>query len=177
MSARLAALVTAAVLAVGCTRTPKPSVSLVVGTQPGETMTFSPAVSFAEYLSIPDSHDELRITVASYAASCERFVPPAPGQALVTVVVTTPAGDPPHPMSYPWNGPSDRARAAPNARVGARGYVFPPGGSLELTRVELEPQGSVTGSFDFDFPGNADTSEKSLHGRFEARLCRYSPAP
>lgn len=161
----------------GCSRAQKPSLHLVVGTEPGDDSSFAPEVSFAEYVSIPGDHDELRITVASYAASCERFVPPGPGQALVTVVVTTPAGDPPHAASYPWNGPSDRARAAPSARVGPRGYVFPPGGSLTLTRVELEPQGSVAGWFDFEFPGSAETSQKSLHGRFEARLCRFSPAP
>jgi hypothetical protein len=177
MRIHIARAFVAAGLLTGCSRAEKPSVQLVVGANPNETTSFSPEVSFAEYVAIRGSHTELRITVASYAASCERFVAPGPDQALVTVVVTTPADDPPHLASYPWSGPSDRARAAPSARVGSRGYEFPPGGELTLTRVELEPQGSVAGSFNFEFPGNADTTQKGLHGRFEARLCRFSPAP
>ena len=162
--------------AIGCQRTPKPAVRLEVGPSDAERVSFSPESAFAEYIELPGLGHELRVTLASYSVSCEKWAPPARDQVLVNVVVTVPPGAPPAPGAYAWNGSTDRARALPSARIGPRGYEFPPGGNVTLSKVELEAQGIVAGVMTFEFPGDAERPAKSLSGAFEAKLCRVSKA-
>jgi hypothetical protein len=121
--------------------------------------------------------NELRITLASYEASCERFIPPERGQAAITVVVVTPDRVVPAPGSYAWNGeatPAEAARphAAPNVRLGPASHVLPPGGVLELTSVELDLQKHVEGRLAFEFSGDATRAATHARGAFRARVCR-----
>ncbi len=164
------------VIAAGCQRTPKPALRLDVGPAANEKISFAPESAFAEYIELPGVGHELRITLASYAVSCENWIAPTRDQVLVNVLVTVPPGAPPGPGAYAWSGPSDRARALPSARIGPRGYEFPPGGSVTLSNVELEARGSVTGVLAFEFPGDAERPAKSLSGAFDAKLCRVSKA-
>jgi hypothetical protein len=145
-------------------------------------LELSPRSAFAEYLELPGQRNELRITLASYEASCERFIPPGPGQASVTVVIVTPPEQAASPGVYGWNGETagsarlERAFAAPTVRVGAKSHVLAPGGAVELGRVELDLQGRVEGRLALEFSGDAERPATSVRGPFRARVCRSQRA-
>jgi len=162
--------------ALGCDREPRAEIRLEVGRDATERTSFAPVAAFAEYVELPGLRHELTITLASYRASCSEFVPPTTGQTLVTVVVTTPISEPPAAKRYHHGGPSEQARALPTVRLGARGYELAPGGSVELSRVELSAQGLVEGQLAFEFPGDAERAAQRVSGRFSARICRFRQA-
>jgi hypothetical protein len=156
-------------------------IQLVVGSDARERHTFTPRSAFAEYVQVSGSGNELRLTLAGYDASCERFVSPGRGEALVAVVIVTPRGVPPAPGVYGWDGHAahggtenapERAYAVPHARIGPRSFPFPPGGSVRLNEVTLERAGKLKGFLAFEFPGSAEREAASISGSFEARLCR-----
>lgn len=137
---------------------------------------------FAEYVELPGDHNELRITLASYPVSCDRWVGPAEGQSLVTVVITLPPETQPAPGSYSWSAipPADEhirtSYALPKAHFGPRARLFEPGGAVRLTGVQLDAHGSITGTLAFEFPGEADRPATRIDGNFDARVCRLSVA-
>lgn len=146
---------------------------------------FVPKAAFAQYVELPGLANELQITLAGYPASCERFVPPKPGQASVSVLIKTPHGEEPTAKTYPWAGHSahggspaqpKQAYAIPSARIGAASYVFPPGGSVTIKDIRLVANGHVSGELAFEFPGNAASERKSIKGRFHANICRFDEA-
>jgi len=135
---------------------------------------------FAEYVSLPGDHNELRLTLASYPASCDRWVAPSEGETLITVVIVLPPQTTPAPGSYSWSGipktdePLRASYALPKAHFGTRARLFEPGGAIRLTRVQLDPHGTVAGTLAFEFPGEADRPATRVDGNFEARVCRLS---
>ena len=156
-------------------------IQLVVGDSTDKHLTFAPQTAFAEYVEVPGSSSELHLSLAGYAASCERFISPGPGQPLVTVVIVIPAGQRLEAGVYGWNGhaahggtPStpDRAYAVPSARIGPRNFVFDAGGSIRLNEVNLERAGKIKGVLSFEFAGTAEHEAASIRGSFEAGLCR-----
>ncbi len=168
-------------LALGCRTESAAPIQLVVGSDSHERVTFTPVSAFAEYVQVPGSGNELHLTLAGYEASCERFVPPRAGQALVSVSVVTPRSAPLAPGVYGWDGHGahggtqaspERAYAVPHARIGQKSFVFPPGGSLRLTEVVLERAGKLKGFLAFEFAGSAERQAASISGSFEATLCR-----
>jgi hypothetical protein len=168
-------------LALGCAER-APTIDLVVGGGPEARVQFAPQSSLAEYVEGVARPSELRITLAGYEAACDRFVPPAEGQARVTIVVTTPPGSVPTAGSYTWSGSSQTsaarsAFALPSARVGRKSYFFEPGGAVELTRVNLEADGLVQGTLAFEFAGDAQKPATSIRGRFSAKVCRLDRGP
>lgn len=165
-----------ALLALGCSKPEAPSLHVEVGTAPDERLDFSPETSLAEYVELKDVRHELRLTFAGYPASCDAYVTPPAGRPLVSVVVETPWSEPPRLQTYPWSGQSERARARPSVRIGARAFDLPPGGGVTLTALDLSAHGSVEGELAFEFPGDAERPAKSVRGRFKARLCRVSRA-
>jgi hypothetical protein len=175
------ARVAAALLVVqGCrSDPPPPPIQLAFGVDPEDRAEFTPRSAIAEYLELPGAKNELRITLASYEASCDRFVPPEKGEASLTVVVVTPSGAQPAKGSYGWNGetaPTPQGYAAPTARRGGSSHLFSPGGALELERVELDVGGRVEGRLAFEFSGNAEREATHARGAFRARVCRSKRA-
>lgn len=168
-----------AVLALGCEERRTHEITITDGVS---TVRFSTQVEFAEYLELPGDHNELRLTVAGYPASCENWVAPADGQEAVTVVIVTPPDVPVAPGTFAWSGipPADEpirtAYALPKAHHGQRSRLFEPGGSIRLTKVQLDAHGSVAGVLSFEFPGESDRPATRVDGNFEARLCRLSTA-
>lgn len=167
--------------ALGCRSENAAPIQLVVGSDSHERVTFSPVAAFAEYVQVPGSGNELHLTLAGYEASCERFVPPRSGQALVSVSVVTARGTPLAPGTYGWDGHTahggsqaspERAYAVPHARIGQKSFVIPPGGSIRLTEVVLERAGKLKGVLAFEFAGSAEREAASISGSFEATLCR-----
>jgi len=173
-----------AALTAGCEEASAPPVELVVGV--GEPVLFKPQVAFAEYVELPGLRNELRITLASYEASCERFIPPEAGQAVVTVVISTPPSLAIQPGSYTWAGPELRGLsgsvqehpvAEPTARIGAKSYLFGPGGGVQLQVLNLDQYGEVSGILSFEGPAAAQHGATRIRGRFRAKICRSNRAP
>lgn len=164
-------------LCFGCRSKDPPAIELVVGSAPNAHVRFVPRTSLAEYVELADGSSELRILLASYQASCERFVPPGPSDASVTVLVTVPPGGRIASSQYYWRG-RDHAPpfALPSARIGPRSFVFEPGGAVQLHNVLLEPEGRVEGLLQFEFAGTGDRPQTRISGRFSAAMCRFERA-
>ena len=171
---------TAALLS-ACRSEPASTIRVRVGEGPDQQRSFVPKVALAEYLNVPDLRGELRLTLADYDAPCDRFVPPDDDQTNVSVLIVTPKGVIPSPGTYPWGGPEahggtaaqpERPFAVPKVHLGPHSHLFPPGGSVRLTRVGLERDGQVEGVLDLEFPGDAQRPAASLRGNFQAQICK-----
>jgi hypothetical protein len=167
---------------------PKDSIELVVPDGSGRTLDLAPRSAFAEYVELPDSGNELRLTLASHEVSCERYVAPGPDDTVVVVTLRLPSGQKPRPGSFASTPPLAedagtsaatvaRSYAAPVVRRGGKAYPLAPGGTLELSFVELGANGGVRGALAFEFPGDGTRAASSVKGKFSARLCRSDEAP
>jgi len=167
----------------GCRSRGASAVYIVAGPDPSEHVEFRPVSSYAEYLVLPGERRELKITLASYQASCDSFVAPAERDSSATVTVIVPGTAELTPGSYPWRGPAappgatEQAAPAtpyalPTIRLGHRGLTLPAGGEIKLESVATTQDGRVRGLLDFEFPGDAEHAATSLKGSFEAKLCR-----
>jgi len=177
----LASLLSTALLMAGCRDEPMPAIQVTLGSGREQTVTFVPRSTYAEYVSLPTSGNELRITLTSNPTSCENFTPVPEGQWQVTVVTITPEGQVPGVETYPWVGHEAHggtpakpklAYTMPHVRFGSRGYPLPPGGNLELTQVSLGRHGMVKGLLRFEQPGAAGQPATRLFGSFLAHVCR-----
>jgi len=167
--------------AFGCRARGASSVYIVAGPEPSEHVEFRPLSSYAEYLVLPGERRELKITLASYQASCDSFVVPAEHDSSATVTVSVPVASEVTPGSYAWAGSlshggseqqPERPYSLPTVRLGHRGLTLPPGGEIRLESVATTQDGRVRGLLDFEFPGDAEHVATSLKGSFEAKLCR-----
>jgi hypothetical protein len=156
-------------------------VYVVVGSEASDRVEFRPVSSYAELLVQPGQRRELRITLASYQASCDSFVEPGEHDTSAIVTVIAPDSVELAPGTYPWAGHEahggteeqpERAYALPTVRIGHRGLVLPAGGEIQLEAVTTTQDGRVRGLLAFEFAGDADHAAASLKGSFEARLCR-----
>jgi len=177
LAARASLAAVSVQLLVGCGRHPDHQITIV----DGATVTrFTIQSALAEYVELPGDHNELRLTLAGYPLSCERWLPPAEGQSVITVVVTTPPDVRPSAATYPWSGlpprgePIREAYALPKALSGRTSRAFEPGGTLRLTAVALEPHGAVSGTLAFEFPGVDARPATRVDGSFEAKTCRLA---
>jgi len=168
-----------------CGRDPAPAVELALGEEGGRVRKLVPASAWAEHLIVPGVRNELRIVLASGAASCDGYVPPGEDDLLLTVTVTSPQDQPIGPGVYAWLEPppstdSDEPAprmAVPKVLVGQRSFQPPPGGGIELQRVEPPPHGTVSGVLGFAFPGTASAPASSIKGTFHARSCAGGSRP
>ncbi|MEO8918844.1 MAG: hypothetical protein ABI488_15570 [Polyangiaceae bacterium] len=156
-------------------------VYLVAGADPSDHVEFRPVSSYAEYLVQPNQRRELRITLASYQASCDSFVEPSETDTSATITVIAPFEVELGPGTYAWAGHAahggteqqpEQPFALPTVRLGHRGFVLPEGGEIQLEAVTTTQDGRVRGLLAFEFAGDADHAATSLKGRFEAKLCR-----
>ncbi len=154
---------------------------VVAGPEPSQHVEFRPVSSYAELVVYPGVRSELKITLASYKASCDSFVTPGDHDTSATVTVIAPAPVELGPASYEWVGHAghggteqqpERAYALPTLRLGHEGFVLPAGGEIQLESVATTQDGRVRGMLSFEFAGDADHAATSLKGNFEAKLCR-----
>lgn len=176
--ARVAAVLFAAI---ACERPPAPEITVVDG---ASTTHFTVRSAFAEYVELPGEHNELRLTLASYAVSCERWLPPHGDEdAALTVVIVTPPAVPPAAASYGWTGipprdePLHAPYALPKAQFGSRSRLFEPGGEIHLATVQIDPHGTVSGTLAFEFPGEGERPATRIDGGFQAKMCRLALGP
>jgi hypothetical protein len=154
-------------------------VDLLIPDGVGHRVEFVPKTAFAEYVELPELRRELRVTLANYALSCDRYVAPGPKDVLFVLTLASPAAEPFHAGTYPLEtadapdaGPALRSKGFAVAREGERGFDFPSGGTVELHRVDLAPAGVVSGVLALEFPGDGTRPPAGAHGKFEAHLCR-----
>jgi hypothetical protein len=175
----------AAGLALACRSETTPAIKLRL-TGPQLDLQFQPKTALAEYIELPDDHNELRITLASYPTSCEEFISPPDDGALLTIVISVPPDTEPDARSYPY---LSRTRSAANApepplepssvprlRTHKQSHEIPAGGSIQLTRISLERGAVITGSLGYEFAGDQDQGASSISGQFSAEVCRSSRA-
>jgi len=167
--------------AFGCRTRGASPVYIVAGPEPSEHVEFRPVSSYAEYLVLPGQRRELKITLASYKASCDSFVTPGETDSSVTITVIAPAESELSPGSYSWAGHAGHGGmeqqpegpyALPTVRLGHRGLTLPAGGEIQLESVATTQDGRVRGLLGFEFAGDAEHVATSLKGSFEAKLCR-----
>ncbi len=184
--AQLFVLATFAISATGCSRLQGAEGSTVELTVGSETERFEIRTAFAEYWELSGEADELRITLASYEASCTHFVPPPEGGMVATISVLVPDNVRITTGDYPWAGlPAaggtprrpESAYALPFARKGTEGKLLAPGGGLHLTELQLRTHGHVGGLLAFQGTSEDPHAATRLTGPFRARLCRYAPLP
>jgi hypothetical protein len=136
--------------------------------------------AYAEYVELPSERNELRITLASYPVSCERWAPPGKDDAVVTVTIVLPADKRPVVATYGWTGvppqgtPIAAPYALPKAELGSRSRLFEPGGALRVSAVQLDARGAVSGTLAFEFPGDGERPATRIDGGFDAKMCRLS---
>jgi hypothetical protein len=145
----------------------------------GQHLELAARSAFAEYVELPDLRKELRLTLASYALSCEEYVAPGPEDVALVVTITLPAADPLAPGVFVSSTAAfadagakvTRASSFVVARRGARSFVFPPGGSIELREIDVAPTGAVRGLLAYEFPGDGVRPAAGARGKFDARMC------
>lgn len=164
-----------------CKSQSRAPVYVVAGPANEDRAEFVPRSSYAEFVVFPGVRSELRITLASYAASCDSFVPPGPDDTSATITVISPASAELGPGTYAWAGHEahggteqqpERAYALPAVRLGHRQVILAPGGEIALESVATTQDGRVRGMLSFEFAGDAEHAATSLKGTFEAKLCR-----
>ncbi len=169
----------------GCSREPVPAIELLLGSGQGSRQSFVPQSAFAEYTELPDSGDELVITLANFDISCDQLVPVPTSGTLVALAVVMPKGRHPERGTFAWAGhaahggtPTEPSvpYVVPQVNLANRSVALPPGGGLQLTEVELERHGLVRGILQFEQSGGPGVPASRLLGSFRARVCRASPA-
>jgi hypothetical protein len=171
----------ALVLIVACNKHVAPEIELVLG--PEAAHRFAPTVGYAEYYQLADGSDRLRVTVASYAADCAKFVPVPEGTVSVTLSLSSPMGQPILTGEYPVLGSPDLGKAdlgkATRGRLGQGSsfvrlhsdsrVVHSPGG-ITLQKLEPRQHGLVEGVV-HQVP-IAGENQVALTGAFRVRICR-----
>lgn len=148
---------------------------------PEVQVRFRPVSAFAEYFELPGAPDQLRITLASYPADCEKFTPPPPAAMVVTVLAEVPLGRSLGAGDYPWtgalvlkedgtSGSVDAPRSIPFVRLHNDARPLSAGGQLRLTTLERSEHGVVKGELDYRTSDAKNPS--ALTGHFEVHLCR-----
>jgi hypothetical protein len=175
-------LVPAISIAGGCRDNGPQALRLALPSQPGEMLRLVPESAFAEFVEHPDAPAELRITLADYPVTCDRYRRPPEGHFLLNVVLETPLGQLPESGAYPFRDPPKprpddeevraEARASLVLRKGDALETLPPGGILQLTQVKLETAGKVVGTISYAFVGDKNGGPASIEGNFSAEVCR-----
>ncbi len=162
---------------VGCQAEKANPIEINLG--PAGSKSFQPRTALAESLVIPGDHNELRILLAEGETSCERHVQPEEGQVLLVVTVVAPDEAVIGPGTYAWPVPAKGDSTAlppvyaiPKVHIGSRSHLLHPGGGIQLSSVDLGPNGAVRGILAFEFPGDSKSPATRIRGQFAARICR-----
>jgi hypothetical protein len=166
----------------GCRRDPAHQTLTVVvpevGARPRDLEMVS---SFAEYVELPELRRELRLTFATYPLACDAYRAPPPEELAVLVTVVAPPAEAISTGTVSFGTPDMTDGGTPAVirrnlsalvRRSDRAFTLEPGGSLELSHVELSPGGRASGLLALEFPGDARTPASTVRGRFDARLCQ-----
>lgn len=168
-----------AILLVGCGAKSASPIQVDLG--PGSVQrSFVPHTALAEALVLRGRPTELRLLLAEGDASCDRHVAPEANHLLATVTVFIPEGQALGPGPVPWlppqpardgKEPPPKPYAVPRVHVGEASHSLAPGGGIQLSTVDLAPNGVVAGTLGFEAPATAKAPATQLTGQFSARIC------
>jgi len=164
-----------------CARSePASSIQVLVGSAADERQSFVPVGALAEWIGAATAPSGLRVILSNRPLACrdpralERrelrvtlaFEPP------ISQAITTGAFIHTHqPNALEGSDQPEAARVVPFVRLGERGFELPPGGQVELMRVETEEGGTVEGLLRLEQPGGVNVPATSVVGQFRARVC------
>jgi hypothetical protein len=154
-----------------CNKQPTPEIELVLG--PEATHRFAPTVGYAEYYQLADGSDRLRVSLASYAADCAKFVPVPEGAVGVTLSLSSPMGQPILTGEYSVVGTPPQGKLGHGSsfvRLHSESRVVRSPGSITLQKLEPRQHGLVEGSVRQVPTGGED--QVALTGAFQVRICR-----
>jgi len=130
-------------------------------------------VGFAEYYQLPDGSDRLRITLASYAADCAKFVPVPERAVSIALELESSMGRALAPGEFTM-GAADPAskggKASSFVRLFSDSRSLNSNGLLKLEKLEPRQHGLVAGEV-HQVPGLGQ-DPAALSGRFRVRICR-----
>ena len=139
------------------------AIELVVPDGSGRTLELVPRAAFAEYVEVPDAANELRVTLATFDVSCERYVAAGAEDSMLILTLKMPPSEKPHTGSYPSTPPlpvdggTDSVGRAYAVTVVRRGGSFTP-------RLYARP-GVVATPSDFRFPWPPPRFDRTEEGR------------
>ena len=147
-----------------------------LGPAASDTVTLTPRAAIAELIEITPTESALLLTLSSTPRSCDAPAAPAPDAIGVSLRLTLPGGAKLEPGRYPMlPGPSpDKPSLLVTVKLRGRRQELRPGGELQLTAVDANPQGLLEGRLAFEFAGSVDQPATRVSGRFLARFCRIN---
>jgi hypothetical protein len=152
-------------------------IRIVLGPSPQDEVTLTPHASLAEYIEVSPAETALLLTFTSAPRSCDSAPDPAPDSVGLSVRIVLPRGEKLGPGSIPLLAGGDApqgAYATSTVKLHGQRRELLPGGSVELSALDLNPQGSVAGMLKLEFPGDIAHPATRVSGRFVAYFCRIS---
>ncbi len=164
-----------------CSRSePASSIQVLIGAAAGDQLSFVPAAAIGEWIGSPSAPRSLRIILSNRPLGCRDQRATEPRELRVTLTFEPAAtravavGTFAHALAPSSLGEPDESQVPlviPFVRRGERGIELPPGGQVELTRVETEEGGTVEGLLRLEQPGGPNLPATSVVGQFRARVC------
>lgn len=155
-----------------------PAIAISLGPSPNDEATLVPRSSFAEYIEVSPNETHLLLTLSSSERTCESGPEQSKDSVGLAVRLVLPEGEKLAPGSFPLLRPAAGAPAGSYAsttvKLSGQRRELLPGGSIELSAIDLSPRGSVEGMLKLEFPGNAEHARTRVSGRFIAYFCRIN---
>jgi hypothetical protein len=160
----------------GCRDRAVEPIHVSLGPSPNDTATLSPRAAIAELIEISPTESALLLTLSSAPRSCDAPAAPEPDAIGVSLRLTLPGGAKLAPGRYPMlSAPSvDKPSLLATVKLRGRRQELRPGGDLQLTTVDLNPQGVLEGRLAFEFSGDVEQPATRVSGRFLAHFCRIN---
>jgi hypothetical protein len=174
---RPGALFVALCLLSGCRDNAAAPIRIVVGPNPGDDVTLVPKASLAELIEISPSESAVFLTLTSAERTCEALPDPSADAVGVSIRIVLPGGAKLEATSYPiveGGQNADKPHALSTVKLHGRRQELRPGGDVQLTQLDLSPQGSLEGLLKLEFTGDAEHPATRVAGRFLAHFCRIN---
>jgi hypothetical protein len=162
----------------GCRDNAGPPIRIVLGPAATDEVTLTPRASLAELIEISPTESALLLTLTSAERTCDASAPAEPDAASVALRLRLPGAAKLEPGTYPLLQGSpitgDKPFAVAKVLLNGRRHELRAGGDLQLTQVDLGPQGTVEGLLKLEFVGDATDPATRVSGHFLARFCRIN---
>jgi hypothetical protein len=156
-----------------------PAIAISLGPSPNDEASLVPRSSFAEYIEVSPSETHLLLTLSSSERTCESGPEQSKDSVGLAVRLVLPEGEKLAPGSFPLRaaaaeGAPAGSYASTTVKLSGQRRELLPGGSIELSTIDLSPRGSVEGMLKLEFPGDAEHARSRVSGRFIAYFCRIN---
>lgn len=161
----------------GCRDNTGAPIRIVLGPAATDELTLTPRASLAELIEISPTESALLLTLTSAERTCDASAPAEPDAASVALRLWLPGAAKLEPGTYPLlqgSLPGDKPFAVAKVLLNGRRHELRAGGDLQLTQVDLGPQGTVEGLLKLEFVGDATDPATRVSGHFLAHFCRIN---